>query len=64
MLYYGGGGQLRFQTVEVYSNCPKSGRPDFGAFENPPVCDLSGFQTLSINRTILSGYRTSGSYAL
>ena len=53
------------QTIlYVYSDAPKFGRPDFGAFGNRPVCDLSGFQTLSINRKILSGYRTSGPFTL
>ena len=41
---------------------PKSGRPVFGIFETCPVVKLSGFQTLSEIRTILSGYRTSGSF--
>ena len=36
---------------KIYSRCPKTGRPDFGAFHLCPVCESSGFQTLSTNRT-------------
>ena len=46
----------------TYSDAPKSGRPVFGAFDLCPVCESSGFQTTSDNRTILSGYRTSGCF--
>ena len=45
----------------MYSQRPKTGCPVFGAFHLCPVPKMSGFQTLSINRTNLSGYRTSGS---
>ena len=45
-----------------YSKPPKTGRPDFGAFHLCPVCESSGFQTTSRNRTILPGYRTSGCF--
>ena len=45
-----------------YSRCPKSGRPDFGVFENCPVLKRPVFERSFDNRTILSGYRTSGSY--
>ena len=47
---------------KLYGKRPKTGHPVFGVFENPPVPKLSGFQTLSTNRTKTSGYRTSGSY--
>ena len=46
----------------MYSRAPKSGRPDFGAFENPPVPKRPVFRCSFDNRTILSGYWTSGSF--
>ena len=50
-----------FLGSQIYSERPKSGRPDFGVFEKCLVVKSSGFQTTSGNRTILSRYRTSGS---
>ena len=48
----------------LYNERPKTGRPAFGIFENRPVPKRSGFQTLSDNRTLMSGYRTFGPFTL
>ena len=45
----------------LYSNCPKSGRPDFGIFETCPVPKLSGFQTTSEIRRKCPDFGSSGS---
>ena len=42
----------------------KSRRPIFGVFENRPVVKSSRFQTMSDNRTVMSGYWTFGSLTL
>ena len=35
-------------SIEIYSGCPKSGRPDFGIFKKRLVPKTSGFQTLRL----------------
>ena len=53
-------GRLVRTIVRLYSNAPKSGRPDFGAFRSCPVLKRPDFERSFDNRTILSGFRTFG----
>ena len=48
--------------LSIYSRCSKSGRPDFGVFRSCPVPKRPDFRSSSEIRTLLSGYRTSGSF--
>ena len=48
------------RVCHTYSECLKSGRPDFGIFRSCPVVKSSGFRISSENRTFIYGFRTSG----
>ena len=66
-------GKAKIDAIYLYSECPKSGRPDFGVFETCPVAkhvrlpNMSGFRNPDTNVRFLnvriqtikaSGYRT------
>ena len=47
-----------------YSERPKSEHSDFGVLENRPVPKRFGYQTVSDNQMLSSGFRTFGPFTL